>query len=210
MVPSARLEIKARQKVEAEGPAFSIPAGSRLIPACAGKTLKRWAGWLPSPAHPRLCGENDPREKSGIVGAGSSPRVRGKHLDQAHEVINARLIPACAGKPSGGFHAPPVIGLIPARAGKTLPSPVKTCKPRAHPRVCGENPRASPSRTFWMGSSPRVQGKPVAVFVDPVPRGLIPACAGKTSRLVPRGSCRAAHPRGCGENLALSALPMNL
>ena len=71
---------------------------------------------------------------------------------------------------------------------------------RAHPRVCGENQAAVPPEARQDGSSPRVRGKP-ALDADRVEvRGLIPACAGKTTprRKTPRRL--TAHPRVCGEN----------
>ena len=51
------------------------------------------------------------------------------------------------------------------------------------------------------GSSPRVRGKPYPAEGRYYRRGLIPACAGKTS--TPLFTCcgTAAHPRVCGENL---------
>ena len=90
-----------------------------LIPARAGKTW--WAPRDPSPrpAHPRACGEN------WLLGAqrppkrGSSPRVRGKRL---------------VGGPGGSL-----LGLIPARAGKTSILTMRACTAGAHPRACGEN-----------------------------------------------------------------------
>ena len=50
----------------------------RLIPACAGKTVRRSQCRGPHGAHPRACGENlRVRVPSGAL-LGSSPRVRGK------------------------------------------------------------------------------------------------------------------------------------
>ena len=72
----------------------------RLIPARAGKTSTASARSVHRSAHPRACGENDPR--SGRVGGdlGSSPRVRGK-LDDLDRLCDlGGLIPARAGKTS--------------------------------------------------------------------------------------------------------------
>ena len=71
-----------------------------LIPARAGKTWPCPPGPRDRGAHPRACGENAPAGAGAAGIAGSSPRVRGKQRE-AGEV-------------------PPVLGLIPARAGKTL------------------------------------------------------------------------------------------
>ena len=92
---------------------------SRLIPACAGKTLGPQRGLIGGWAHPRVCGENGFTDSRGDLQAGSSPRVRGKHA------------PALA-------YAHP-LGLIPACAGKTFASHSRRCRHQAHPRVCGEN-----------------------------------------------------------------------
>ncbi|EFW09846.1 hypothetical protein HMPREF9005_1170 [Actinomyces sp. oral taxon 178 str. F0338] len=93
--------------------------GDRLIPACAGKTTRCWRTMIPAEAHPRACGENEYHHDLAVLGAGSSPRVRGKR-----------------GRACARVH---VDGLIPARAGKTS-APRRRCRPRpAHPRACGEN-----------------------------------------------------------------------
>ena len=52
--------------------------GIRLIPACAGKTFAAKVPTLIGRAHPRVCGENPDELGTKVVGAGSSPRVRGK------------------------------------------------------------------------------------------------------------------------------------
>ena len=112
---------------------------------------------------------------------GSSPRVRGKHRRCNSSKQDRGLIPACA--------------------GKTLPTAWTFAPRRAHPRVCGENRPSVPALRSTLGSSPRVRGKPGDR--DPHPRAdrLIPACAGKTCPpLHPRRRSRA-HPRVCGENL---------
>ena len=92
--------------------------------------------------------------------------------------------------------------LIPACAGKTQLRGSRWAVHWAHPRVCGENPRASPSRTFWMGSSPRMRGKPTVGVSAYTLIGLIPAYAGKTRFETARASGSRAHPRVCGENCA--------
>ena len=95
-------------------------------------------------------------------------------------------------------------GLIPAYAGKTCIWSLLTKPGRAHPRVCGENLEYAARRPNRAGSSPRVRGKQSRLGRLQRRWGLIPACAGKTwgwLGYVPR--C-GAHPRVCGENVALS------
>ena len=75
----------------------------RLIPARAGKTAHRYPATWHGRAHPRAGGENTYCDPSGGEHRGSSPRGRGKQ---------------CTPSDDAG-----AIGLIPARAGKTLRRP---------------------------------------------------------------------------------------
>ena len=153
---------------------------TRLIPACAGKTLRTLATWARGRAHPRVCGENSENPCHMGTRTGSSPRVRGKHRPGLPDRLPRGLIPACAGKTrsrlawSGGW--------------------------RAHPRVCGENTGSDGGVEYWGGSSPRVRGKLRSVFPSEAPFRLIPACAGKTRKPRNHTGYGAAHPRVCGEN----------
>ena len=160
----------------------------RLIPACAGKTLlNRWGSdsvWAP----PRVCGENPAPGYVTSYTAGSSPRVRGKRKGNAMRRYLSRLIPACAGKTAA------------ARCTRACGG--------AHPRVCGENFSAGVFDNDHLGSSPRVRGKPLGVALEADREGLIPACAGKTSQPTHRRAASSAHPRVCGENHSLGAVPV--
>ena len=92
---------------------------SGLIPARAGKTLRRSRLRRPSRAHPRAGGENAADLTFDERPRGSSPRGRGKL--------------AAAGVPIR------LIGLIPARAGKTPSTASLSTSRPAHPRAGGEN-----------------------------------------------------------------------
>ena len=70
----------------------------RLIPARAGKTHGNPGTSVPTPAHPRACGENCAARTSVILASGSSPRVRGKPEVERRPRRPPRLIPARAGK----------------------------------------------------------------------------------------------------------------
>ena len=170
-----------------------------LIPACAGKTRVNDHGCPCAGAHPRVCGENAGLGSFAFAFVGSSPRVRGKHMNRLTDVQDARLIPACAGKtenPADNRHG----GLIPACAGKTASISTTREEYPAHPRVCGENfpsPQATPRLP---GSSPRVRGKRGTRPARRPAVGLIPACAGKTPRTRESPLEPGAHPRVCGEN----------
>ena len=93
-----------------------------LIPAHAGKTVRRARSCVSRAAHPRSRGENS-RMWSILSGAsGSSPLTRGKRLD-------------C-------FGCRRVCRLIPAHAGKTTAPMARRILTRAHPRSRGENTTA--------------------------------------------------------------------
>ena len=155
-----------------------------LIPACAGKTPPRSSGPASSRAHPRVCGENSGVGSLREVDEGSSPRVRGKLFLIVWDRRCVRLIPACAGKTD---HFNPFWHRLPA-----------------HPRVCGENREVDALDLLGEGSSPRVRGKRSVIGLPPPLQGLIPACAGKTTRDPSSRNGSWAHPRVCGEN----ALPV--
>ena len=121
---------------------------------------------------------SNPRET--LQTSGSSPRVRGKQVLGGRGQDRARLIPA--------------------RAGKTPPTPLSPQPRRAHPRACGENRAADPTLTRTAGSSPRVRGKRILLPRRGPWARLIPARAGKTSPTRYGATSAAAHPRACGEN----------
>ena len=195
--------------------------GPRLIPARAGKTPPGPSRGHSPTAHPRACGENINPHFSLESQRGSSPRVRGKRGPLANARCSRRLIPARAGKTSGGGprprrpcgssprvrgkrqSSPPhsyAAGLIPARAGKTVPILMVAGRARAHPRACGENWTHALRLINQTGSSPRVRGKPLPGSRLCGRAGLIPARAGKTSSSERPAARPRAHPRACGEN----------
>ena len=134
--------------------------GFRLIPARAGKTLSTPRLVTLRRAHPRSRGENSRRPRRSSNGQGSSPLARGKRPRRRR----LRTI----------------VGLIPARAGKTLRDHHRRRPAPAHPRSRGENPIGCP--------------------VGAARAWLIPARAGKTVCCSPCRRSRWAHPRSRGEN----------
>ena len=136
------------------------------------------------PREPEISGrEKVEGRKLGFIFENPSPRVWGKLLYQFLRRARLGLIPACAGKTLIGLSWP--------------------CSWAAHPRVCGENERGQEPLVDWAGSSPRVRGKRDESGCSCCRRGLIPACAGKTTPLPAASSSWRAHPRVCGENVAL-------
>ena len=115
---------------------------------------------------------------------GSSPQVRGKHLELRVPFAAFRLIPAGAGKT-------PSLTITPACTA-------------AHPRRCGENGLKTPDGKVKSGSSPQVRGKHVRGFGYEEMSRLIPAGAGKTGKRDTISAYAPAHPRRCGENLDFS------
>ena len=131
-----------------------------LIPAWAGKTIRRKRRHGDRAAHPRVGGENHLAMYRQLAQNGSSPRGRGK---PGRTVWPGRRA-----------------GLIPAWAGKTCVSRALTRRSPAHPRVGGENPDGDATVMTFHGSSPRGRGKPRRRGESAAHVGLIPAWAGKT------------------------------
>ena len=72
--------------------------------------------------------------------------------------------------------------------------------PPAHPRSRGENPNTGVRKRFVTGSSPLTRGKHAVLACAAQARGLIPAHAGKTARVLELLDTVWAHPRSRGEN----------
>ena len=132
-----------------------------LIPAHAGKTA-RGAGrstlWA---AHPRSRGENLVPAGRMVIGGGSSPLTRGKRESARLDAVEARLIPA--------------------HAGKTRMYRTECRSDTAHPRSRGENVNTVTKARAIEGSSPLTRGKQVIGLDEVTPKRLIPAHAGKTA-----------------------------
>ena len=151
-----------------------------LIPAHAGKTLRRARTMFWSWAHPRSRGENTWLHKDTGLPSGSSPLTRGKRGHPPTRRLR--------------------VGLIPAHAGKTCELGVHQRHRRAHPRSRGENAAGIASVALTQGSSPLTRGK--RTNSPPFKRAgrLIPAHAGKTRHHQRPSPHRRAHPRSRGEN----------
>ena len=111
----------------------------RLIPAHAGKTPDGCATGVGRRAHPRSRGENVGSRPPVGRRLGSSPLTRGKRRNACRCSLEARLIPA--------------------HAGKTVAEHPELLFAAAHPRSRGENCRRRPWRTCGRGSSPLTRGK---------------------------------------------------
>ena len=76
-------------------PALSDQPG--IIPAHAGNTLLLRLDFIIYGDHPRACGEHARLAWLGVVGAGSSPRMRGTPETRPAHDVRAGIIPAHAG-----------------------------------------------------------------------------------------------------------------
>ena len=152
----------------------------RIIPADAGSTIRRQAGYSTTRDHPRGCGEHHKLIQITARVHGSSPRMRGA-------------------LPLGPWHCGPE-GIIPADAGSTVSAGPNTASRKDHPRGCGEHFGNRYDRDIVKGSSPRMRGAQVAVKILVHDGGIIPADAGST---ISHYCCITAvrdHPRGCREH----------
>ena len=130
--------------------------------------------------HPRMCGEHGWSLVVLRSVWGSSPHVRGTHI--------RRNPPRTA------------YGIIPACAGNTLSKSTAMRGIGDHPRMCGEHISPPSIGSPVPGSSPHVRGTPVNSVAPSVAAGIIPACAGNTSRWRFAPWCGWDHPRMCGEH----------
>ena len=115
-----------------------------IIPAYAGNTCRPYRRAQYTWDHPRVCGEHMTGFAQGLNTGGSSPRMRGT---QATGVVHDRAF-----------------GIIPAYAGNTTPTIVRTLPAWDHPRVCGEHKPDALFAYRCKGSSPRMRGTPIAVL----------------------------------------------
>ena len=111
-----------------------------IIPACAGSTCARLSARLEHGDHPRMCGEHFNCEEVALMRVGSSPHVRGAHLDRRLPRRESGIIPACA--------------------GSTWPASPPWHSSWDHPRMCGEHFIFGGDLPLTEGSSPHVRGAP--------------------------------------------------
>ena len=111
---------------------------------------------------------------------GSSPHVRGAHLDRRLPRRESGIIPACA--------------------GSTWPASPPWHSSWDHPRMCGEHRNIIACICVSLGSSPHVRGAQKHCRHRRGVPGIIPACAGSTIRFYPECGGNGDHPRMCGEH----------
>ena len=135
-------------------------------------------------AHPRVCGADV--RPARWIGAplGLIPACAGQTVRADHRHERQRAHPRVCGADVRVFQlGVDRGGLIPACAGQTVYALGLGTLDWAHPRVCGAD-AVMRSRTHdRAGSSPRVRGRLLGVVFVAGFSGLIPACAGQTTRL---------------------------
>ena len=174
-----------------------------IIPACAGSTSASHLPYLEPGDHPRMRGEHytdaeldqikqgsSPHARGapsarrwGTTRRGDHPRMRGEHLMTAFR--NPSLVgssPHARGARRQGGSAGRGYGIIPACAGSTTPSTPGLWPPWDHPRMRGEHNARHIGYAVCEGSSPHARGAPRRLFCPLARRGIIPACAGSTTR----------------------------
>ena len=153
-----------------------------IIPACAGSTFNVTHNADGTGDHPRMRGEHPLFVSVTPFSVGSSPHARGAHRDAVHRSRIQGIIPACA--------------------GSTRRMEATTGIRRDHPRMRGEHEVMSASDAMDKGSSPHARGA-LADFMGEVDaQGIIPACAGSTTRAPIRRRSPWDHPRMRGEHLS--------
>ena len=110
------------------------------------------------------------------------------------------------GKHNVAFFVQSGIRITPAYAGKTHAKSPKLRDMEDHPRGCGENDSYRTAPTLYMGSPPRMRGKPKFLTHMIYRARITPADAGKTPSCTTFAPLVQDHPRGCGENRFLTVL----
>ena len=167
-------------RVRGEGASLGdVPRAKRITPACAGRRVADKRIMRIPPDHPRVCGEKTTPTPNERECPGSPPRVRGEVRRNRKSSSSPRITPACAGRRT--------IRCRKSRTGQD------------HPRVCGEKRLFRTWALRLRGSPPRVRGEAAQRRRNPLPRGITPACAGRSLQRRRKSQWTSDHPRVCGE-----------
>ena len=161
-------------------------ADAGIIPAYAGNTPGLAIPEDNNEDHPRVCGEHRCPSIATAHERGSSPRMRGTHVQSVERHYGR--------------------GIIPAYAGNTSSIRSSNFSVRDHPRVCGEHLWCRTEKLHNGGSSPRMRGTPAIRIPAHSRTGIIPAYAGNTSNTRLRARPHRDHPRVCGEHSDLAII----
>ena len=132
----------------------------RITPAYAGNTCDTFLFRPHNQDHPRLCGEHGNQSTQVLPLRGSPPLMRGtRHGLNIHSLR---------------------IRITPAYAGNTSSYNRNCCRPRDHPRLCGEHYAISNFKSHTMGSPPLMRGTPMSTLFILIFYRITPAYAGNT------------------------------
>ena len=122
-----------------------------------------------------------PRGSAGSPSRTDHPRSRGVYLENGRQrPVYAGSSPLARGLPQTEYRNPATIRIIPARAGFTCLTSVRSCGGRDHPRSRGVYTSILVAvRCVW-GSSPLARGLPRPRLHGRHRHGIIPARAGFT------------------------------
>ena len=134
-------------------------AGSRITPACAGKSCVPLVAGQKVWDHPRLRGEKSAAACRSVPQRGSPPLARGK----ARRSANPK----------------PQRGITPAYAGKSINGLYISIRGQDHPRLRGEKSLRSYTNPTNRGSPPLTRGKGHDIRGFRQIHGITPAYAGK-------------------------------
>ena len=172
----------------------------RIIPAYAGNTGTVRMACCLSRDHPRVCGEHFPRKRGGLLGVGSSPRMRGTPGPRLERLHAHRIIPAYAGNTSQSVSQKHSEQDHPRVCGGHSFSRLALWFFQDHPRVCGEHEEPVQRIPAERGSSPRMRGTRPGCMSSLLVNGIIPAYAGNTKGNFFIDALQEDHPRVCGEH----------
>ena len=130
----------------------------RFIPTCVGNIRKLAHLFGYRAVHPHVCGEHVLRPLGPVINSGSSPRVWGTCRPRRPQCVSDRFIPTC-------------VGNIKIFACVCIFNSV-------HPHVCGEHILDASPKPPNHGSSPRVWGTFLYLYVHSVSVRFIPTCVG--------------------------------
>ncbi len=133
--------------------------------------------------------------------------MRGEHIDANFQQRSATgSSPHARGAPYMRHRPGVLLGIIPACAGSTYGTCYSRCNCGDHPRMRGEHGHRDFCPRHRSGSSPHARGALTSFTHILLVLGIIPACAGSTTRVPRTWTRRRDHPRMRGEHRAVGRL----
>lgn len=170
-----------------EGLGYGAPACTpvRSIPTYAGRTIPHASTSMTLRAYPRTCGKIPSSWFVGRATSGVSPQMREGLRCGGAVNLNARCIPAYA--------------------GRTWRGRSRWCQHRVHPRTRGKDTVVSLDPREGEGASPHMREGRSSGWGEVHPDRCIPAHVGSTARSRRDGSRCRVDPRTCGKDRIMDA-----